>query len=310
MSLVSLIVPVYNEEESIGYFYRELDSSGLLNICDIEVVFVNDGSSDKTKDKISELFPGGFSVKVIDLSRNFGKESALLAGIGHSTGDAVIPMDVDLQDPLPIVIKLIEKWKQGFNVVLAKRVDRSSDSFIKRTTAKYFYKIHNIISEVPLEENVGDFRLLSRSVIDVLEKMPERKVFMKGMFSWVGFDSCVVEYVRNERKAGNTKFNAWKLWNLALEGFTSFSTVPLRVWTYFGSLIAVLSFVYALWISISSMAGVSVHPYSSLMTAILFFGGVQLIGIGVLGEYVGRIYIEVKNRPRYIVKNVINLEKR
>lgn len=310
MSLISLVVPVYNEQDSIDIFISEIHGSRLLEFCDLEIIFVNDGSVDLTAIKIQESFNSGLDVSLINLSRNFGKEAALFAGINYAKGDAVIPIDVDLQDPISVVIMMIKRWEEGCDIVLAKRIDRRKDTFLKRVTAEYFYKIHNVISEVPLEENVGDFRLISRAVIDVIKTLPERKVFMKGIFSWVGFDAAIIEYVRDDRRAGSTKFNGWKLWNLALEGFTSFSTVPLRFWTYMGFFIAVTSFSYAVWMVLSGLVGnIDVPGYKSLMTAILFFGGVQLIGVGVLGEYIGRIYMEVKQRPRYIIKEVIASRK-
>ena len=221
-----------------------------------------------------------------------------------ASGDAVIPMDVDLQDPVEVVPKLIEKWQLGADVVLAKRTDRSSDGRLKRLTAECFYKFHNKISSPKIEENVGDFRLLSRQVVDAIKTMPERNLFMKGILSWVGGKVEVVEYVRARRVAGKTKFNGWKLWNLALEGITSFSTLPLRIWTYVGILVAGISVLYGSWMVINTLIfGNPVRGYPSLITSVLFLSGIQLIGIGILGEYVGRIYIEVKRRPRYIIKN-------
>lgn len=214
----------------------------------------------------------------------------------------MIPIDVDLQDPIDVIPQLIRKWQDGADVVLAKRIDRSSDNFLKRKTAEIFYRLHNTISEPKIEENVGDFRLMSRRVVDAIRQMPERKLFMKGILSWVGFPTQIVEYARAPRVAGSSKFNGWKLWNLALEGITSFSTFPLRVWTYLGFLAAAFSLLYAIWMVVDKLLwGNAVPGYPSLMTAILFLGGVQLMGIGVLGEYIGRIYTESKNRPRYIV---------
>ncbi|MDU6442449.1 MAG: glycosyltransferase, partial [Pantoea sp.] len=199
--------------------------------------------------------------------------------------------------------ELIEKWKDGADVVLAKRVDRSSDSRMKRVTAEWFYKLHNKISSPKIEENVGDFRLMSRCVVENIKQLQERNLFMKGVLSWVGGKTAVVEYIRADRVAGKTKFNGWKLWNLALEGITSFSTFPLRMWTYIGFFVAALSFVYGLWMIADKLIwGNPVAGYPSILVSILFLGGVQLIGIGVLGEYIGRIYIETKKRPRYIIK--------
>ncbi|WP_347337940.1 glycosyltransferase family 2 protein [Photobacterium angustum] len=300
--MISLIVPVYNEEEAIPLFYKEVKSK--LSAYNFEIIFINDGSNDKTEDVINELQVNDKIIKMINFSRNFGKEAALFAGLEAAKGDAVIPIDVDLQDPIEVIPEMIERWENGYDVVLAKRIDRSTDSVIKRKTAEWFYSIHNKISSPKIESNVGDFRLMSRSVVNNILLLPERNLFMKGILSWVGGNVYIIEYKRAERIAGETKFNGWKLWNLALEGITSFSTIPLRVWTYVGISISLLSFIYGLWMIIEHMVwGNSVPGYSSIMVSILFLGGIQLIGIGILGEYIGRIYIESKKRPRYLVKN-------
>ncbi len=246
----------------------------------------------------------------LSFTRNFGKEPALFAGLEYATGDAVIPIDVDLQDPIEVIPALINKWQEGYDVVLAKRLDRSSDSFFKRKSAEWFYKLHNKISKPTIEENVGDFRLMSRDVVENIKQLPERNLFMKGVLSWVGGKTAIVEYTRAERSAGATKFNGWKLWNLALEGITSFSTAPLRIWTYIGFFVAALAFVYGSYMIIGKLFfGTPVPGYPSLLVSILFLGGIQLIGIGVLGEYIGRIYIEAKERPRYILKKRIERGK-
>ncbi|MFG6157353.1 glycosyltransferase family 2 protein [Halomonas sp. 1390] len=300
---LSLVVPVFNEEDTIEQFYRTVREHPGLDEHAIEILFVNDGSHDRTADIIAALAKSDPMVTNIDFSRNFGKEPALFAGLEHSQGDAVIPIDVDLQDPIEVIPRLIEKWQEGFDVVLAKRADRGSDGYLKRRSAEWFYRLNNWISETAIEENVGDFRLMSRRVVDAIVRMPERQLFMKGILSWVGFNTAVIEYTRVERSAGKSKFNGWKLWNLALEGITSFSTVPLRIWTYIGFGVAAFSFLYAAWLIIDKLVwGNAVPGYPSLMTAILFLGGVQLMGIGVLGEYIGRIYMESKQRPRYIIK--------
>lgn len=301
---ISLVVPVYNEEEAIPVFYAAVRGYDAFQLYDIEIVFVNDGSSDRTEAIIDELAAADELVMPLSLTRNFGKEAALFAGISKATGDAIVPMDVDLQDPIHVVPELIKKWEQGADVVLAKRVDRSTDGRLKRKTAALFYKINNKISSPKIEENVGDFRLLSRDVVENIKRLPERNLFMKGILSWVGGETAIVEYSRPLRSVGETKFNFWKLWNLAIEGITSFSTVPLRVWTYIGGCISLLSFVYGAWLILDKLFWGNPMPgYPSIMVSILFLGGVQLIGIGVLGEYIGRIYTEVKQRPRYILKN-------
>lgn len=300
---ISLVVPVFNEEDTIPIFYKTVREFDGLKDKDIEIVFINDGSKDATEAIINALAVADDKVKALSFTRNFGKEPALFAGLDHATGDAIIPIDVDLQDPIEVIPHLIEKWQAGADMVLAKRTDRSTDGHLKRKSAEMFYKLHNKISNPKIEENVGDFRLMSREVVENIKLLPERNLFMKGVLSWVGGKTDVVEYARAERVAGSTKFNGWKLWNLALEGITSFSTFPLRMWTYIGLFVASLSFMYGAWMIIDKvMFGNSVPGYPSLLVSILFLGGIQLIGIGVLGEYIGRIYIEVKQRPKYILK--------
>ncbi len=242
---ISLVVPVFNEEEAVPIFYQAVRRE--LIDYEVEVVFINDGSKDGTESIINALAVSDPLVKSISFTRNFGKEPALFAGLEHATGDAIIPIDVDLQDPITVIPQLIEKWQGGADVVLAKRTDRSTDSHLKRKTAEWFYRLHNKISSPNIEENVGDFRLMSRDTVESIKLMPERNLFMKGILSWVGGRVELVEYSRAERVAGISKFNGWKLWNLALEGITSFSTFPLRVWTYIGFIVAGLSFIYGVW---------------------------------------------------------------
>jgi len=299
---ISLVVPVFNEEDAIPIFYQAVRKE--LPQYEVEIVFINDGSKDSTESIINALAVSDTLVKPLSFTRNFGKEPALFAGLEHATGDAVIPIDVDLQDPIEVIPQLIAKWQEGADVVLAKRTDRSTDGHLKRKTAEWFYRLHNKISSPKIEENVGDFRLMSRETVEHIKLLPERNLFMKGILSWVGGRVDIVEYTRAERVAGTTKFNGWKLWNLALEGITSFSTFPLRMWTYIGLAVAALSFMYGAWMIVDKVIwGNPVRGYPSIMVSILFLGGVQLIGIGVLGEYIGRIYVETKQRPRFIVKN-------
>lgn len=301
--IISLVVPVYNEEDAIPIFYNSIRNDDDLKKYNFEILFVNDGSSDGTETIINQLSQSDNFVKAISFTRNFGKEAALFAGIEYSTGDGVIPIDVDLQDPINVIPQLIEKWEQGADIVLAKRIDRSTDGWMKRKTAKCFYKLHNQISAPMIEENVGDFRLMSREVVDIIKLMPERNLFMKGILSWFGGNVAIVEYTRAERSVGKSKFNGWKLLNLAIEGITSFSTIPLRVWTYIGFFVATMAFLYGVWMMIDKLFFGNLIPgYPSLLVSILFLGGVQLIGIGVLGEYIGRIYLETKRRPRFILK--------
>lgn len=304
--LVSLVVPVFNEQDAIPIFYESVKKNLNIKRVEFEIIFVNDGSTDNTECVLDKLhIKDPKIVKVISFTRNFGKEPALFAGVEYAHGDAVIPIDVDLQDPIEVIPQLIAKWFEGYDVVLARRANRDIDTWMKRYTAAQFYKIHNAISHSRIVENVGDFRLMDRAIVNAVKSLTERQLFMKGVLSWVGGKTAIIDYVRADRSAGATKFNGWKLWNLAVEGITSFSTVPLRVWSYIGGAIAVLSIISAMWMIIDKLFfGNPVPGYPSLMTAILFLGGVQLIGIGVLGEYIGRIYMEAKQRPRYVVRRI------
>ncbi len=308
--LLSLVVPVFNEAAAVAPFVaRVRDVMGALPACRFEIVFVDDGSTDATRARLRELAvaasPAGLQVRAVLLSRNFGKEAALSAGLDAARGDAVIPMDVDLQDPPELIETMVARWREGFPVVLARRSDRRSDGMMKRASANWFYRVHNRLADVALPENVGDFRLLDRRVVDVLRTLPENRRFMKGIFAWAGFRSAVVDYVRPAREEGTSRFTPWRLWNLALEGITSFSTAPLRIWTYIGSAIAGVSMLYALFIVGRVLwAGIDVPGYASLITVVLFLGGLQLIGLGVIGEYIGRIYLETKRRPVYVIDEV------
>lgn len=304
---ISLIIPVYNEQSAIPIFYKKVKEFDKLKKIIVEFIFVNDGSLDGTEAIIDQLSQQDSLVKPIHFVRNFGKEAALMAGLSFASGDVIIPIDVDLQDPIELIPEMIYEWRKGADIVLAKRVDRKTDSFLKRKSAMIFYKIHNKISYFKIEENVGDFRLLSRWVVERILLLQEKNLFMKGIYSWVGGSTVTLEYKRPERSVGLSKFNAWKLWNFALDGITSFSTLPLRIWTYIGILIAGISFIYGLSMIIQTIIwGNPVKGYPSLLVSILFLGGIQLIGIGVLGEYLGRVYVEVKNRPRYILKEKKN----
>ncbi|QXI27536.1 glycosyltransferase family 2 protein [Pseudomonas vanderleydeniana] len=303
---ISLVVPVYNEEQAIPVFYETVRRELVAEPYEVEIVFVNDGSTDRTEALCRQLALADGNVLAVSFSRNFGKEAALFAGLEYAGGDAVVPIDVDLQDPVQVVPLLVGKWREGAKVVLAKRRSRATDSFFKRETARGFYRLHNWIASTKIEKDVGDFRLMDREVVEVIKTLPEHQIFMKGILSWAGFDTAIVEYDRAQRSAGNSKFNGWKLWNLALEGITSFSTVPLRLWTYIGGCLSLFSIFYAFFIAAQKLLfGNPVAGYPSLIFAVLFLGGVQLIGIGVLGEYIGRIYMEAKHRPRYVVKGVV-----
>ena len=304
MKLVSIVVPFHNEAGGVEHFHREL-SAALAAVPGhrFEIVCVDDGSSDATLAELVALTARDPRVRVLELSRNFGKEAALTAGMDAARGEAVVALDADLQDPPELIGRLVEAWTGGADVVLARRTDRSSDSFLKRTSAELFYRIHNRLSSVKIPENVGDFRLLDRVAVDALKALPERQRFMKGLFAWIGFKTATVDYARRARASGASKFSGWRLWNFALEGITSFSTVPLRVWTYVGAIGAVLTFLYALFIIARVLVlGVEVPGYASLLVAILFLGSLQLLSVGVLGEYIGRVYLETKQRPVYVVR--------
>ncbi|ALR14782.1 glycosyltransferase family 2 protein [Vibrio natriegens] len=304
---ISLIVPVFNEESTIDFFFNEVKNNQFLSKKDIEIIFINDGSTDNTEIEISKIIKKDPNITLINLSRNFGKESALFAGLEASKGKFVVPIDVDLQDPIYMIEVMFDKINNGYDVVLAKRIDRSSDSYIKRNTANLFYKVHNLISDIKIEPNVGDFRMMSRTVVDSIISLSETQLFMKGVLSWIGYNTTIVTYRREKRSAGNTKFRVLKLWNLAIEGITSFSTVPLKLWTYLGLAISLSSFLYAINLILDKLIfGNDVAGYPSIMVSILFLGGIQLIGIGVIGEYLGRVYMETKRRPRYIIRDILH----
>ena len=302
--LVSIVTPFYNEGEGVKHFYQVMaQTMENLPDFDFEIVCVDDGSRDNTLEQLIAISKTDPRVTVLEFSRNFGKEPAMTAGIDATSGDCIIPMDADLQDPPALIAEMLKKWQEGAEVVLAKRVDRSTDSYTKRTTALMFYRLHNALSHLQIPENVGDYRLMDRVVVDALKQLPERQRFMKGLFAWVGFKTVTVEYSREARLTGESKFSGWKLWNFAIEGITSFSLVPLKVWTYVGGIGALFAFCYAVFVVIKTMVfGIDVPGYASLLVVILFFGSLQLICLGVLGEYIGRIYFESKQRPLYLIR--------
>ncbi|MDH7640060.1 glycosyltransferase family 2 protein [Sphingomonas sp. MAHUQ-71] len=308
--MITILVPVKDEEEGIAPFVSRV--SVILDALNEpegwEILFVDDGSRDRTLAEVAVQHARDPRVRCISLSRNFGKEAALSAGLDHAAGRAVIPLDVDLQDPPEVIADMVRSWREGFDVVYGVRRNRESDSLPKRLTADLYYRAHNYLSADKIPEHAGDFRLLDRKVVDVIRMMPERNRFMKGLFAWAGFHQTAVYYDRAEREVGTTKFNYWKLWTLALDGITSGSTLPLRVWSYLGGIVAIGTLFYALYLVLRTIVhGGDVPGYPSLMVAILFFGGVQLISLGVLGEYVGRILVETKHRPIYVVRETIGV---
>lgn len=307
---LSVVVPMYNEEEVIGAFFARLrpvlDGLGLS----YEIICVNDGSRDRTFLLLQQEHVGDPRVKVINLSRNFGKETALTAGLDHARGGAVIPIDADLQDPPELIAEMIARWRAGYDVVLAVRHGRVSDTWAKRSTARAFYAVINRMARIQIPPDAGDFRLMDRKVVDRLRLLRERNRFMKGIFAWVGFRQCEIGYERPEREAGLSKFNYWRLWNFALDGITGYTTLPLRVAGYFGTLVAILSLLYGVWLVIRTLAfGTDVAGYASLMVAVLFLGGIQLIVLGVIGEYLGRTFEETKHRPLYVVADMLGIEE-
>lgn len=303
---ISLIAPMYNEQEVLDIFFKAVAECFENIDYGYEVICINDGSSDNTYELLAAKAETNKNIKVVNLSRNYGKEVALTAGLDHATGDASIPIDCDLQDPIEVVPKLIEKWEQGFDVVLAKRIDRSSDSFMKRFTSKVFYQLIDKISDVHIPSNVGDFRLMDKKVVQALAQYREQSRFMKGILASLGFKEATVEYVRAARVAGTTKWNYWKLYKLALEGIISFTSLPLKIWSYIGASVALGAFLYGAFLIVKTLVlGIDTPGYASLMVALLFMSGLILLCLGVIGEYLARIFIESKGRPIYIVMDKI-----
>lgn len=308
--ILSIVVPVKDEQDAISIFLYSVEET-LTSLNDpaadsFEILFIDDGSTDATLEILREANEADERIRVISFSRNFGKEAALSAGIEHARGDAVIPMDVDLQDPPEVIGMMVAKWREGFEVVYGVRTNREEDSVVKRVTADLFYRAHNRMSTDQIPKHAGDFRLLDRKVVDVIRAMPERSRFMKGMFAWAGFRQAAVNYARASRQAGTTKFSYWKLWTFALDGITSTSTVPLRVWSYVGAIIATFAITFATFIIVRTLVfGTDVPGYASLIVAVLFLGGLQLLSLGIIGEYIGRILIETKQRPLYVMREEI-----
>jgi polyisoprenyl-phosphate glycosyltransferase len=303
--LISIVCPFFDEGPGVLAFKTALTNEmHKLVDYDFEVICVDDGSTDGTLGALIDISAKDSRFRVIELSRNFGKEAALSAGLDAASGDLIIPMDADLQDPPSLIHELVKAWERtDADVVLAKRSDRTTDSAIKRLSAAVFYNTYNRLSDMKIPNNVGDCRLMTRQVVEALKLMPEKQRFMKGLFTWVGFKAVTIEYQRQKRVSGKTKFSGWKLWNFALEGITSFSSLPLRVWTYVGVIGALCTFSYGLFIVFRTLAsGTDLPGYASLLVSILFFGSMQLIGLGVLGEYIGRIYMESKRRPTYLIR--------
>jgi glycosyltransferase involved in cell wall biosynthesis len=305
---LSIVIPMYNEEESLSSLFAQLQPCIEQVTKDYEIICVDDGSRDHTYRGLQECHQRDSRIKAIKLSRNFKKETALTAGIHYATGKAVIPMDADLQDPPELIAEMVAEWKKGFKVVLATRHSRPHDSFFKRKTAEWFYKIINRVATVKIPINTGDYRLMDRVVVEAVKQMPERTRFNKGIFAWVGFSTTTVFFDRKPRAAGITKYNFWNLWTGALDGIFAFTNAPLRIWTYIGGTISVISFLWAIYIIMQTLIfGNPVAGYPSLMVTVLFMGGMQLLSIGIIGEYVGRTYRETKHRPLFLIEETVGI---
>lgn len=305
---LSLIVPMYNEEQTAEAFFKRIEPILEAGGISYEIICVNDGSQDNTLQKILAERARNPAIKIVDLTRNFGKEAALTAGLDHSNGAAVIPIDVDLQDPPELIPRLIEQWRQGYDVVYGIRATRDRDGPLKKITARLFYRLYNTLSDVHIPRDAGDFRLLDRRVVDAIKRLPEHNRFMKGLFCWVGFRQIGIPYDRPARSAGSSKWNYWRLWNFALDGITAFSTLPLRVWSYLGVIISLLSFLYATFLILRTIImGIDLPGYASLMVVVLFLGGIQLLSLGIIGEYLARLCLETKQRPIYLTRELHGL---
>jgi len=305
MPSISVVAPAYNEQEVLGEFHRRVTDVMIGIGCPYEIVLVNDGSRDTTLQLMHALRERDPHVTVVDLSRNFGKEIALSAGLDHTKGDVVVVLDSDLQDPPELIPAMLEGWREGYDVIYGTRTVRDGETWFKKLTAKYFYRIIKQVSRVDIPKDTGDFRLMSRRAVVALSGLREEHRFMKGLFAWIGFPSRPLAYRRDPRAAGETKWNYWKLWNFAIEGITSFTVAPLKVSTYAGVAIAAFAMLYAIVVITKALLfSDPVRGYPSLMAVILFLGGVQLISVGLLGEYVGRIFNEVKRRPLYLLNRL------
>ena len=305
--LVSIVVAFYNEEKVIGQFFAEMDKATAGLDATFEYVCVNDGSRDATLSRLKDELGRGRRMRLVNFARNFGKEAAMTAGLEHARGAAVVVIDADLQDPPALIRDFLAKWREGYDVVYGVRTSRATDTVLKRATAGAFYRIFNSVTSVPIPANAGDFRLMDRRVVQALLALPERNRFMKGLFAWVGFRQVGVPFVRDARAAGKTSWNYMRLWNFAVDGLTSFSIVPLRLASMAGAIISLLGFAYAIYLVVRTLVqGSDVPGYASIVVIMLFLGGVQLLCLGLIGEYLGRLYIEAKERPLYIVADVFD----
>lgn len=304
--LLSLVVPVYNERAVLPACVARVSAVIATMRVHCELVFVDDSSDDGSAEWLKSCTAPGYEIRTVILSRNFGKEAAMTAGIDVARGDAVIVLDADLQDPPELIPAMVSRWQEGADVVMMKRRSRAGETWFKRVSARLFYRLLNRISDNEIPENVGDFRLLSRRAIDALKRLPERNRYMKGLFAWVGMDTSVIEYDRAPRAAGRSKWNFLSLLRLALDGVSSFSITPLRLATLLGLVTATLSALFGVWIVYKTLVfGEAVQGYPSMMATLTFLGGIQLLAIGILGEYVGKTYLEAKARPIYLIKDIV-----
>jgi len=306
--MITLIIPVYNEKDVLGELYKRLNSIIHNMNIDFEILFINDGSTDESLEIIKNFQLLDKRISLIDLSRNYGKEIALAAGFDHALGDAVILIDADLQDPPELIPLLVKEWQtNGYDDVYAKRKQRKGESYLKKFTSFLFYRFLESLSSVPIQKDTGDYRLLSRKAVDAIKKMRENCRYTKGLYSLIGFKKKAVEFVREQRFAGKTKWNYFKLLNLAFDGITSFSISPLKISSFLGIIISIPSFIYMIYICIKTLIlGIDSPGYASLMCVVLFLGGLQLLSIGIIGEYLGRIFYETKNRPLYFTNEYIS----
>jgi glycosyltransferase involved in cell wall biosynthesis len=308
---VSLLIPAYNEQEVLRHLYERLNKlAGQTTAYDFEFLFVNDGSRDKTLEIIKGFAKDDHRIAYVNLSRNFGKETAMIAGLDHVTGDATVIIDADLQDPPELIPKMIAFWEEGYDDVYARRSSRNGETWFKKATSTAFYKVLQRSTRIPIQQDTGDFRLLDRRCVEALKQMRESQRYTKGMFSWIGYKKKEIVYERDPRMAGSSKWNYFQLVNLAIEGIVSFTTSPLRFSTYAGVLVSFFAFIYMLYLVVRTLLnGSDLAGYPSMMAAILFLGGVQLLSLGIIGEYIGRIFNETKDRPLYFVEEYHASEK-
>jgi glycosyltransferase involved in cell wall biosynthesis len=300
---ISILIPAYNEEEVLGHLYKRLQELA-ENVAEyeFEFLFVNDGSRDKTLEILRELAQKDHRIAYVNLSRNFGKETAMIAGLDHVTGDATVIIDADLQDPPELIPQMISFWEEGYDDVYAKRRSRAGESWFKKKTSTWFYSVLQRSTSIQIQRDTGDFRLMSRRFVDALKEFRESERYTKGMYSWVGLRKKEILYDRDPRAAGTTKWNYLKLVNLAIDGITSFTTAPLRISSFLGIVVSLFAFIYIVYLVLRTLLfGTDLAGYPSMMAVILFLGGVQLLSLGIIGEYIGRIFNETKQRPLYLI---------